>query len=59
MSWTYWGIVIGLAALVVMMITCIRLLASNGNEDREESKQGAGGSDDIHPDPSIITRRAA
>lgn len=59
MSWTYWGIVIGLAALVVMLIACIRLLSSNGNEDRQGLRQGAGGSNDIHPEPSIITRRAA
>jgi hypothetical protein len=59
MSWPYWGIVIGLAVLVVMLIACIRMLSSNGNEDRQGSGQVAGGSGDKNPEPSIIDRRAA
>lgn len=59
MSWTYWGIVSGLAALVVMLIACLRLLSSNGDEDRQGAKPGAGGSVDMHPEPPTIHRRAA
>jgi hypothetical protein len=58
MSWTYWGIIIGLAALVVMLITCIRMLSSNGNEDRQESKHDAGQSSDVNPEPPSIRRAA-
>ncbi|MEK9141741.1 MAG: hypothetical protein AAB308_11865 [Nitrospirota bacterium] len=59
MSWPYWGIVIGLAALVVMLIACIRMLASNGNEDQQKSGHSAGESGDMNPEPSTISRRAA
>ena len=59
MSWGYWGIVISLGALIVMLIVCMRLLASNGNEDRQESRHGGEESGDMHPDPSTISRRAA
>jgi hypothetical protein len=58
MSWTYWGIIIGLAALVVMLLACMRMLSSNGNEDRQESKHDAGGSGDVNPEPPIIKRAA-
>lgn len=59
MSYTYWGIVIGLTALVVMLVACIRMLTPNGNEHREKSGQGAGKTGDRNQEPSTITRRAA
>jgi hypothetical protein len=59
MSWAYWGIVISIGALIVMLIACIRLLASNDKENRQESRQHAGGSVDMHPQPPTISRRAA
>lgn len=59
MSWGYWGIVISIGALVVMLIACIRLLASNGKEDRQGSRQDTGGSVDINSQPPTINRRAA
>lgn len=59
MSWGYWGIVISLGALIVMLIACMRLLASNGNEDRQKSSLGGGGSVDMHPQQPTISRRAA
>ena len=59
MSWGYWGIVISLGALIVMLLACMRLLASNDKENRQESRQGAGGSVDMTPQPPTISRRAA
>jgi hypothetical protein len=59
MSYTYWGIVIGLTAMVIMLIACIRMLSFDETEDRERTRQGAGGSSDIKPEPPIIHRRAA
>jgi hypothetical protein len=59
MSWPYWGIVIGLTAMVIMLIACIRLLSFDDTEERQKSPQGAGGSGDMNPEPPIIHRRAA
>ena len=59
MSWGYWGIVIGLSAMIVMLIACMRLLSLDSNEHREELRQGAGGSVDMTPEPPIIHKRAA
>ncbi len=59
MSWTYWGVVIGLAALVVMLVACIRMLTPTGNEHGQKSGQGPGGLGDMSPEPSTISRRAA
>lgn len=59
MSWAYWGIVIGLAALVTMLIMCVRLLAPNSTADRQESEDGIGGSVDMNPEPPTIHRLAA
>lgn len=59
MSWAYWGIVIGLAALVVMLVVCMTLLYSNGNRDRQGSKQRAGGPVNMPIPPSVTDRRAA
>ena len=59
MSWAYWGIVIGLSAMVVMLIACIRLLSFDGSEDRQGLRHGAGGSVDMNPDSPTIHRRAA
>lgn len=59
MSWPYWGIVIGLTAMVIMLIMCIRLLSLDDTEERQKSRQSAGGSDDIHPEPPTIHKRAA
>jgi len=42
-----------------MLIACIRLLASNDNEERQESRQGAGRSVDVHSQTPTISRRAA
>jgi hypothetical protein len=60
MSWGYWGIVISLGTLIVMLLACMRLLASNDKENQQESRQGAGGSVDMTPQqPPTISRRAA
>jgi hypothetical protein len=59
MSWPYWGIVIGLTVMVIMLIACIRLLSLDDTEKRQRSRQAAGGSPDIHPKPPTIHRRAA
>ena len=59
MSWGYWGIVISLGTLIVMLIACLRLLSSNRKEDRQGMMDGAGGSGDIHSEPPTISRRAA
>ncbi len=59
MSYTYWGIVIGIAALVVMLVACMRMLSSNGNEERQDLGQGGGGSVDRNPEPPTIHKRAA
>jgi len=59
MSWPYWGIVIGLTAMVIMLIACIRLLSLDDTEEQEGLRQGAGRSGDIHPEPPTIHRRAA
>jgi hypothetical protein len=59
MSWPYWGIVIGLTAMVIMVITCIRLLSFDRNEDLRSSGQRAGGSIDRNPEPPTIHKRAA
>jgi hypothetical protein len=59
MSWAYWGIVIGLSAMIVMLIACIRLLSFDGNEDRQESTHDASGSSDMTPEPPTIHKKAA
>ena len=59
MSWPYWGIVIGLTAMVIMVIACLRLLSLDDTEERQGSRQSAGGSGDINPKPPTIHRRAA
>ncbi len=59
MSWPYWAIVIGLTAMVIMVIACLRLLSFDNPKERQRSKQGAGGSSDMKPEPPIIHRRAA
>lgn len=59
MSWPYWEIVIGLTAMVIMLIACIRLLSLDDTEKGQRSRQGADGSRDIHPEPPTIHRRAA
>ncbi len=58
MSWPYWGIVIGLSAMIVMLIVCIRLL-SDGNAGRQESTHDASGSSDMTPEPPTIHKKAA
>ena len=57
MSWGYWGIVISIGTLIVMLIACLRLLSSN--EDRQGVMDGVGGSGDRHSEPPTISRRAA
>ncbi len=59
MSWGYWGIVIGLTAMVIMSIACIRLLSLDDNKEGQKSRLNAGGSSDRTPEPSAISRRAA
>ena len=59
MSWAYWGIVIGLSAMVIMLIACMRLLSFDRNEDIPSSGRKAGGSIDMNPEPPTIHRRAA
>ncbi|HMS84752.1 MAG TPA: hypothetical protein PKD12_13960 [Nitrospira sp.] len=60
MSWTYWGIVIGLSALIVMLIACIRLLSFDRNEEnRQRLKQEIGGSVDKNSEPPTVHRRVA
>jgi glucose uptake protein GlcU len=59
MSWGYWGIVIGLTAMVIMLIGCIRLLSLDDNKEEQTSRLHAGESGDRIPDPSAIRRRAA
>jgi len=59
MSWGYWGIVISIGALIVMLIACMRLLASNGTENRQGSRQDTGGSDEMNPQSPTVRRRAA
>lgn len=59
MSWGYWGIVIGLTAMVIMLIGCIRLLSLDDNEEGQTSRLHAGESGDRIPEPSAIRRRAA
>jgi hypothetical protein len=60
MSWPYWGIVIGLTAMVIMLIACIRLLSFDHNEEeRQGLRQDTGGSGNRAPKPSAISRRAA
>lgn len=59
MSWGYWGIVIGLSAMIVMVIACIRLLSFDANEDRQGLRKNSGGSSDMNTDPPTIHRRAA
>jgi hypothetical protein len=59
MSYTYWGIVISLGALILMLVVCIRMLSSNRNEARQESGQGVSGSVDMSAEPPIIHKRAA
>lgn len=59
MSWAYWGIVIGLTAMVIMLIACIRLLSFDHNEDLLSSKQGAGGPVDKNSEPPTIRHRHA
>lgn len=59
MSWGYWGIVISLTAMVIMLIGCIRLLSLDDNKEGQTSRLNAGGSGDRIPDPSAISRRAA
>ncbi len=59
MSWAYWGIVIGLTAMVIMLIACIRLLSFDHNEDVPSLGKAGGGSLDRNPDPTTIHRRAA
>ncbi len=59
MSWPYWGIVIGLTIMVIMMIVCIRLLSLDDTKERQGVKPHAGGADDSAPEPPTISRRAA
>ncbi len=59
MSWGYWGIVIGLSAMVVMLIACIRLLSFDRNEDVPSLEKAGDGLVERNPDPPIIRRRAA
>ncbi len=59
MSWGYWGIVIGLTAMVIMSIACIRLLSLDDNKEGQKSRLNAGASSDRTPEPSAISRRAA
>jgi hypothetical protein len=59
MSWVYWGIVVGLVAMVVDLLVCIGL-ASSGTEASHEA--GSGGTDQPSkaPRPTIaIHGRAA
>lgn len=59
MSWPYWGIVIGLTAMVIMLIGCIRLLSFDDTKGQQKSKQGAGGLVDMNPKAPTIHKRAA
>ncbi|MBK9949003.1 MAG: hypothetical protein IPP12_17685 [Nitrospira sp.] len=46
MSWGYWGIVTGLAAMVIMLIGCIRLLSLDDQGEEQTSRLNAGESGD-------------
>ena len=59
MSWGYWGIVIGLTAMAIMVIACIRLLSLDGDKEGQKSRLNAGRSGDGTLEPSAISRRAA
>jgi hypothetical protein len=59
MSWGYWGIVIGLTAMVIMLIACIHLLSFDATKEPQSSEQGTGGSGDMNPEPPIIHKQAA
>lgn len=59
MSWAYWGIVIGLSALVVMLVVCVDFLYPDRGNDRQGSKEGSSGSADVNVEPSHFSKRAA
>lgn len=59
MSWPYWGIVIGLTVMVIMIITCIRLLSLDETKEPQGVRPHSGGSGDSASEPSAVSRRAA
>jgi hypothetical protein len=59
MSLEYWGIVIGLATLVVMLLACMTMLNPKGGRDQKGTKQSTGRSVDVPIPPSVTSRRAA
>ena len=61
MSWPYWGIVIGLTAMVIMLIACIRLLSFDDPKERQRSRQGGpqrGESCLLYPAPHRLCEQA-
>lgn len=59
MSAGYWGIVIGLAALVAMLFLCIELLYSQEKEAPRTSMPAHDGSTETAERPALSGRRAA
>jgi hypothetical protein len=59
MSWAYWGIVIGLAALVAMLVVCVDFLSPDRGKDRQGSSDGSSGSVDMNTESSHLSKRAA
>jgi hypothetical protein len=59
MSWAYWGIVTGLAALVAMVLVCIDMAYSDANESDRTATQTAGGPADVNKQVSVAGRHAA
>jgi len=59
MSWVYWGIVSGVAALVALLFVCLDLVSAGGKPSREESRRVTGKPVDVGKPSSATGRRAA
>ena len=59
MSWAYWGIVIGLLALVVLLLVCMDILSCKSIKKREAPTQAEGKSSDSQARPPATSQHAA
>lgn len=59
MSWGYWGIVIGLLVLVIMLLVCMDILSSKSIKSPEAPTQAEGKSGDDWVRPSATSQHAA
>lgn len=59
MSWGYWAIVTGVAAMVVMLMVCMDFLYSDGTQDQQGLGPGSNRSGEVNETPARLSMRAA